>query len=238
MIYKLDPDKIAFPDPYEGDEDGLFAVGGDLSPKRLILAYMNGIFPWYAYRKEDNRFRDENGEPWIQWWCPLDRFVIFPEEIHVSHSMRTLFNKDKYTFSFNKAFEQVIGHCGGLREKEKGAWLGPHIKEAYTELHKMGYCTSVEVWEGDKLVGGLYGVTIGKVFIGESMFSLVPSGSKLALIFLAMYMRENGLLMIDCQIETPHLKSMGGRHITYDEYMDILTSGMVESAEEEGIQID
>lgn len=244
MIYKLDPDIIGFPDPRKGDEDGIFAVGGDLSKERLILAYCNGIFPWYAYRKEDNNFQDENGEPWIQWWCPMKRFVIFPEEIHVSHSMRTLFRKQRYQFSFNQAFSQVMGYCGGLRDHERGAWLGPHIIEAYTKLHDAGYCTSVEVWDtmpdedakpagrddqewyynedGYRLVGGLYGETIGKCFIGESMFSLVPSGSKMALIFLAKWMRKEGLYMIDCQLETSHLKSMGGRYIDYDEYMDIL----------------
>ena len=222
MIYQLNPNKIDFPDPREGEEDGLFAVGGDLSVDRLLLAYSNGIFPWYAFRKEDNAFRDDNDEPWIQWWCPMKRFVIFPEEIHVSHSMRTLFNKDKYTFSFNRAFREVMENCGNLRIDEAGAWLGPHIIEAYTKLHELGFATSVEVWEGEKLVGGLYGVTIGDCFIGESMFSLVPSGSKLALIFLAFWMQENGFKMIDCQLETPHLRSMGGRYIDYEEYLKIL----------------
>lgn len=222
MIYQLNPNKIDFPDPREGEEDGLFAVGGDLSVDRLLLAYSNGIFPWYAFRKEDNSFRDDNDEPWIQWWCPMKRFVIFPEEIHVSHSMRTLFNKNKYTFSFNRAFREVMENCGGLRIDEPGAWLGPHIIEAYTKLHELGFATSVEVWEGEKLVGGLYGVTIGDCFIGESMFSLVPSGSKLALIFLASWMQENGFKMIDCQLETPHLRSMGGRYIDYEEYLKIL----------------
>lgn len=242
MIYRLDPSIIGFPDPRNGDEDGIFAVGGDLSKERLILAYCNGIFPWYAFRKEDNFFRDENDEPWIQWWCPMQRFVIFPEEIHVSHSMRTLFNKQRYQFSFDHAFEQVLGYCGGLRIHERGAWLGPHIVEAYTALHNEGYCSSVEVWDtepdydalppegqewyynkdGYRLVGGLYGEVIGKSFIGESMFSLVPSGSKMALIFLARWMAAKGMYMIDCQLETPHLKSMGGRFISYDEYMKIL----------------
>lgn len=224
MIYQLNPNTIDFPDPREGEEDGLFAVGGDLSVDRLLLAYSNGIFPWYAFRKEDNAFRDDNDEPWIQWWCPMQRFVIFPEEIHISHSMRTLFNKQKYTFSFNRAFREVMENCGNLRINERGAWLGPHIIEAYTALHELNFATSVEVWEGDKLVGGLYGVTVGSCFIGESMFSLVPSGSKLALIFLASWMRENGFTMIDCQLETPHLRSMGGRFISYDEYMKILTN--------------
>lgn len=228
MIYQLNPDKIDFPDPRDGEPDGLFAVGGDLSLDRLLLAYSHGIFPWYSYRKEENKFQDPNGNPWIQWWCPMQRFVIFPEEIHISHSMRTLLNKGKYFFTFNQAFDKVIEKCGELREHEFGAWLGPHIIEAYTNLFKEGYATSVEVWEdtGDdenpKLVGGLYGIVMGDTFIGESMFSLVPSGSKLALIFLAGWMKDKGMKMIDCQLETPHLKSMGGRFISYDEYMKIL----------------
>lgn len=240
MIYRLNPNRIDFPDPRDGEEDGLFAVGGDLSIDRLLLAYQNGIFPWYAFRKEDNNFRDENDEPWIQWWCPMQRFVIFPNEIHISHSMRTLLRKGKYTFSFNQAFDKVLGYCGGLRIEERGAWLGPHIVEAYTKLHEEGFCTSVEVWDdikpeeledpdkwyfnadGRRLVGGLYGENIGKTFIGESMFSLVPSGSKLALIFLASWMANNGLTMIDCQLRTDHLESMGGRYISYDEYMEII----------------
>ena len=150
----------------------------------------------------------------------MKRFVIFPSEIHVSHSMRTLLNKKRYTFSFNRAFDQVIQECSRLRYDEPGAWLGEEVIEAYTELHKMDYCTSVEVWEGDKLVGGLYGVTIGNNFFGESMFSSIPSGSKLALIFLARFMEKKGMGIIDCQFETPHLKTMGGRYITYDEYLD------------------
>lgn len=241
MIYKLNPNAIDFPDPRYGEEDGLFAVGGDLSIDRLLLAYSNGIFPWYAFRAEDNSFQDEDGNPWIQWWCPMKRFVIFPEEIHVSHSMRTLLRKNRYVFSVNRAFRQVIHNCGRLRIEECGAWLGPHIEKAYTDLHEQGFAASIEVWDtqwkdcdftnkeeeyfndnGYRLVGGLYGVCIGNCFIGESMFSLVPSGSKMALIFLARYMQENNMAMIDCQLETSHLKSMGGRYISYEEYMKIV----------------
>jgi leucyl/phenylalanyl-tRNA--protein transferase len=208
MVFQLTK-KIAFPDPHLGEESGIFAVGGDLSVRRLLLAYQHGIFPWYDFRAGQR-----------QWWCPMQRFVIFPHEIHVSHSMRTLLNKGKYTFSFNKAFDRVIQTCSHLRYDEPGAWLGEEVIEAYTELHKLGYCSSVEVWEDDTLVGGLYGVTIGKNFFGESMFSLVPSGSKMALIFLARFMEQRGMGIIDCQFETPHLKTMGGRYISYDEYLD------------------
>ena len=145
----------------------------------------------------------------------MQRFVIFPSEIHISHSMRTLLNKDKYRITINQAFEEVIRHCGKLREDEEGAWLGPEMTEAYIRLHEQQFAASVEV--------GLYGVAIGRCFFGESMFSLVPSASKLALIHLAWFLEERGGLLIDCQFETQHLKSMGGRYISYEEYMDIIS---------------
>lgn len=208
MVFRLTK-KLEFPDPHYGEPDGLLAVGGDLSIDRLLLAYSNGIFPWFAFR-----------EKLIQWWCPLDRFVIFPDEIHVSHSMRTLMNKGTYRVTFNQAFDEVIHACGNLRMEEEGAWLGQEMMKAYTYLHEQGFTASVEVWEGERLVGGLYGVALGSCFFGESMFSLVPSASKLALIHLAQFFKEHGGLMIDCQFETPHLKSMGGRHISYEEYMN------------------
>lgn len=213
MVYRLD-DELWFPDPRLADDDGCLAVGGDLSIDRLLLAYQHGIFPWYSFRDCD--------EP--VWYCPHERFVIFPNEIHVSHSMRTLLNKKKYTFTLNENFEGVIHHCSKLRYEEEGAWLGEDIIKAYTELHQQGFAASVEVWEGDELVGGLYGVNIGSAFFGESMFSLVPSGSKLALIFLARTMQAWGGSLIDCQLKTAHLESMGGRYISYDEYMKIISS--------------
>lgn len=207
MVFRLTK-KLAFPDPHYGDEDGLLAVGGDLSIDRLILAYSNGIFPWYAFRENQ-----------IQWWCPMDRFVIFPDEIHISHSMRTLINKGKYRLTFNQAFREVIQTCGNLRIDMEGAWLGKDMMDAYTRLHEQGFAASVEVWDKERLIGGLYGVTLGRCFFGESMFSLVSDASKLALIHLAATFRSLGGMMIDCQFETPHLLSMGGRHISYEEYM-------------------
>lgn len=213
MIFRLN-DEIMFPDPRLGEPDGLLAVGGDLSEERLLLAYSHGIFPWFSFRDSD--------EP--HWWCPMQRFVIFPEEIHISHSMRTLMNKKRYRVTFNEAFPQVIAHCSELRIKIHGAWLGKDMIEAYTRLYEMGYATSVEVWDGENLVGGLYGVCIGRSVFGESMFSLVPSASKLALIGLAEAMKKIGGGLIDCQFETPHLKSMGGRHISYDEYMSVINA--------------
>ncbi len=217
MIVRIneDDEEITFPDPRFGDEDGLFAVGGDLSVDRLILAYGNGIFPWYDFREEEE----------ILWWCPMKRFVIFPDKIHISHSMRTLLNKKRYSCSINQRFDDVIRQCSQLRINERGAWLGEDMIRAYTELHRQGFAASVEVWddETDQLVGGLYGVDMGNVFIGESMFSLVPSASKIALIYLAYVLRKSGHnKLIDCQLETPHLRSMGGRFISYDEYMEIM----------------
>lgn len=212
MVWQLD-DNLWFPDPRLGDDDGCIAFGGDLSVDRLLLAYQHGIFPWFAYR---------TGEP--VWYCPMQRFVIFPDEIHVSHSMRTLMNKGRYRLSLNEDFEGVISNCSQLRIDEDGAWLGPDMMAAYTELHHQGFAASIEVWEGERLVGGLYGVNIGTAFFGESMFSLVPSASKLALIHLAHIMKETGGSIIDCQFHTPHLESMGGRYISYDEYMQLIST--------------
>ena len=216
-VYQLD-DKLWFPDPHLGEDDGLIAVGGDLSVDRLLLAYSNGFFPWFSFR-----YREEP-----LWYCPLQRFVIFPKEIHVSHSMQQLINKHQYNLSINKDFDGVIRGCATAqnRNEEDGAWLGPNIIEAYTELHRQGFAASVEVWEkqasGDRLVGGLYGVHLGRAFFGESMFSLVPSASKLALIHLARLFELLGGVLIDCQFETPHLRSMGGRYISYEEYIALI----------------
>ena len=233
MIYLLN-DEIGFPDPRDGDEDGLFALGGDLSVERLLLAYSYGIFPWYAFRAEDTHesFIDpKTGKPYIQWWCPMQRFVIFPKEIHISHSMQQQLNKvinGEINVTINHAFDRVMDCCGGIscgkdRLALEGAWLGDDIKRAYSELHKMGYASSIEVWDKDhNLIGGLYGVTVGNGFYGESMFSLKPNASKLALICLAKILEEKDVALIDCQFETSHLKSMGGRYISYDEYLKLI----------------
>lgn len=212
MIIQLD-ENLWFPTPDMAEEDGCLAIGGDLSVDRLLLAYQNGIFPWYDFR--------DYKEP--LWFCPRERFVIFPKEIHISHSMRTLLNKELYYFTINRDFEAVINECSRQRIDHEGAWLGEDMVKAYTELHRQGFAASVEVWDNDdQLVGGLYGVNIGRSFFGESMFSLVPSGSKLALIFLAGFLDEHGGVLIDCQFETAHLRSMGGRYISYEEYMKLI----------------
>lgn len=214
MIFELN-DQLVFPAPALGEDNGLLAIGGDLRPERLLLAYSHGIFPWFAYKQGV-----------IEWWCPMQRFVIFPEEIHISHSMHTLLNKRIYGFTVNKAFEEVIQKCSigtDNRIEQDGAWLGPEMIKTYTELHRRGYATSIEVWKDGELVGGLYGVTIGNLFCGESMFSLVPNASKIALISLAKILsKQEEKFLIDCQFETPHLRSMGGRYISYEEYMKYL----------------
>ncbi len=214
MVFRLDDNDVRFPNPmiYPPNENGAFCIGGKLTPEWLLLAYSHGIFPWFAFKWNDEPI----------WYCPMDRFVIFPREIHVSHSMRTLMNKDEYTLSYNQCFEDVIHHCSSLRINNEGAWLGEDMVKAYTRLHELGYAMSVETWRGEELIGGLYGVTIGRCFFGESMFSLQPNGSKLALISLANLLSQLEDSIIDCQFETPHLKSMGGRHIPYQQYMDIL----------------
>ncbi len=247
MIYELDKEIAGFPDPRNGESGGLFAIGGDLSKERVELAYAYGILPWFPYKPEDNDILDENGKPYIQWYCPMDRFVLLPGDIHVSHSMRQLLCKVhcdypfshplgnkvqdgfmKYVVTFNRDFEHVIENCGKLRENEVGAWLGPEIKQVFTQLHEDRKVCSIEVWQfGSEagqggLVGGLYGYCGVNYFCGESMFSLVPSASKIALITLAANMEKLGIKMIDLQFETDHLRSMGGRYITYKEYLSII----------------
>lgn len=224
-VYQLD-EGLWFPNPKYGEPDGLFAVGGDLSVNRLLLAYSHGIFPWYAYQLYDAP----------HWYCPMDRFVIFPKEIHISHSMKQLMRQGKYHITIDQDFKGIINACSKAdsRNTDMGAWLGPQMIKAYTQLHKMGIAHSVEVWETKetenntsiplRLVGGLYGIDLNEAFFGESMFSHVPSASKLALIHLAQHLEKKGYSFIDCQFETPHLRSMGGRHIPYDEYMAMLNA--------------
>ena len=209
MIFQLDR-CTDFPDPRYGNEDGFYAVDGEVTPERLAAAYPLGIFPYFAFRYRP-----------VIWWAPQERFVIFPEEIHISHSMRNLMNKKRFHCTINEAFPEVIASCADTDDRidEDNAWLGPELLDTWMELHDMGHAKSVEVWEGEDLVGGLYGFVCGRAFIGDSMFSLEPSASKLALIHLASHMQAQGGGIIDCQLETPHLKAMGGRYITYDDYL-------------------
>lgn len=208
-IYSLD-ERIVFPLPELGEEDGLLAVGGDLSIERLLLAYENGIFPWYS-----------DDEP-ILWWCPKKRFIIKPQNIKISKSMKRVINKNDFDVTFNENFEGVINSCKELRENKEGTWITEEMKEAYINLFNNGFALSAEVTKCGELVGGIYGVVIGKCFFGESMFSKIPNGSKLALIYLARKLEEEGFVFIDCQFHTKHLESMGGEYIEWEEFKELL----------------
>ncbi|RZN82298.1 MAG: leucyl/phenylalanyl-tRNA--protein transferase [Winogradskyella sp.] len=202
-------DKIEFPHVSEASADGLLAIGGDLSSKRLLHAYKNGIFPWF-----------EIDEP-VLWWSPDPRFVIYPSELKVSKSMKQLFKKRQFKVTMNQAFEDVISNCAAkVREGQDGTWITNTMIEAYTKLHKLGYATSVEVWQGKDLVGGLYGVDIGnKVFCGESMFAKKSNASKYGFIHFIQSSEYN---IVDCQLHTKHLESLGGKHISRQEFLKFL----------------
>ncbi len=212
-VYLLDKDHISFPNPRLADDDGLLAIGGDLCVERLLLAYINGIFPWY-----------NPGED-ILWWCPKERFIIRPDKIHVSHSMKKYMKHHDVQVVINGDFRKVIHTCRELRE-ETGTWITDEMEEAYCKMHDEGCAMSVEAFSDGELAGGLYGVCIGRCFFGESMFSLKENGSKIALISLARYCAANNFTMIDCQMHTEHLESMGGERVSYDEFMELLNSGI------------
>ena len=212
-VYQLDKNAILFPGPTLAREDGLLAVGGDLSVDRLLLAYTHGIFPWYSPGEE------------ILWWCPKERFVIFPSEIHVSRSMKKYMKKHELKIIVNRDFADTMHRCRTKREFKEGTWISDEMEEAYHRLYEAGYALSVEVTEDGELAGGLYGVIIGKCFFGESMFSEKENGSKLALIAFAQILEQKGFLFIDCQFHTEHLESMGGRYISWEEYDSMLAEG-------------
>jgi leucyl/phenylalanyl-tRNA---protein transferase len=196
-----------FPHPSLADENGLLAIGGDLSPETLVAAYQLGIFPWF---NED--------EP-ILWWSPDPRLVLYPKEIKVSKSMKQVLKRGDFSFSIDTCFEEVIAACRDTRSEE-GTWISPEITDAYTSLHHLGLAHSIEVWQHDVLVGGLYGVQLGKVFFGESMFSKVSNASKAGLIYWCLHCLQSGIELIDCQQSTAHLKSMGAREISREEFLD------------------
>ena len=210
-MYYLDKNNIEFPDPHNADDDGFLAIGGKVTPEWLLAGYELGIFQWYAF--------DDKDEP--HWWCPPERFVIFPNELHISHSLRQLLRSGKYRITFDQDFERVMRGCGSVngRHRERGRWLGEHLMEPYLELHRRGIAHSVEVWKNDEFIGGLYGVEIGRTFCGESMCSFTPNASKVALAYLADLLKERGDWLIDCQLRTEHLQSLGGRFLPYDEFM-------------------
>lgn len=200
-----------FPNPREGSDEGLLAYGGDLDPNRLLTAYKKGIFPWYSPQ-----------DP-ILWWSPNPRLVLYPTEFNASKSLRRVIRNKGYEVRFDTNFEAVIDYCGEVpRAGQVGTWLTEKMKEAYIELYHMGFAHSVETYYEDKLVGGFYGISIGKAFFGESMFALMPNASKVALKFLTDTLIDNGFDFIDCQVETPHLVSLGARLIDRDSFLDQL----------------
>ena len=213
-IYKL-PKEVIFPDPELSEEDGLLAIGGDLSIERLLLAYSNGIFPWY-----------NEGEP-ILWWCPKPRFILKPNEVKISKSMKKIIKKKQFSVTFNNDFEGVINNCKSMRENNEGTWITEDMKNAYINLFNCGYALSVETYWDDELVGGLYGVKIGKCFFGESMFSKVSNSSKIALITLADKLQQEDFILIDCQMHTTHLESMGGKLVEWNEFQELLHRGII-----------
>jgi leucyl/phenylalanyl-tRNA--protein transferase len=198
-----------FPPPQAAlrNPNGLLAAGGDLSPERLLAAYRQGIFPWYS-----------EGDP-ILWWSPDPRMVLFPEEFNISHSLRKTLRNGRYTVHTDYAFEQVMRSCAAPREGANGTWIHEEMIAAYCELHRMGYAHSVETWMDGELVGGLYGIALGRMFYGESMFSRRTDASKIALAHLAAQLERWNFGMIDCQMNTPHLASLGAREIPRKEFI-------------------
>jgi len=204
-----------FPSVEKASPEGIVAMEGNLSPGMLLSAYKQGIFPWYS-----------KGEP-ILWWSPNPRMVLFPENIHISKSMKRKLNQNCFSFTMDNHFRDVVYTCGSIsRKHEDGTWITSEMEEAYTHLHDLGWGHSLEVWEDNELVGGLYGLSIGSVFFGESMFSRKTDASKAAFIVLAQSLGKLGFSMIDCQLYTPHLESLGAEKIDRKEYLRLLDDGL------------
>jgi leucyl/phenylalanyl-tRNA--protein transferase len=206
-VYQI-PDELLFPDPEFAEEDGLLGVGGDLSPPRLLLAYANGIFPWFS-----------KGEP-IMWWSPDPRCVLRPEKLKISTSLRQALKRGDYEVRFDACFEEVIRQCSATKRKgQRGTWITREMQEAYIKLHELGYAHSTEVFMDGKLAGGLYGVSIGGTYSGESMFHLRPEASKIALFHLVERLKERGYPLIDCQVTNQHLLSLGAEEMPRKEFL-------------------
>lgn len=205
--------ELYFPPVYQASPEGIVAIGGDLSPERLMLAYHSGIFPWF-----------EDDEP-ILWWSPPERMVLFFDELKISKSMRNVLNRNVFTVTFNTAFREVIANCRDIkRDGQHGTWITPDMTEAYCRLHEMGFAKSVEVWHDGELVGGLYGIDLGQIFCGESMFAKAPNASKVAFIALAKQLQAEGYKLLDCQVHNNHLESLGAREIDREDFLEILRS--------------
>lgn len=211
-VYRLDSNDIAFPPPYLAEPNGLLAVGGDLRPERLVLAYQNGIFPWF---EDDGVF---------YWYAPHPRCVVFPDELKVHKSMRSIFNQKKFRYTLDTCFERVMRNCAGSPRsgQDSGSWITNAFVAGYQQLFDLGIAHSVEVWDGEALVGGLYGLSIGKIFYGESMFSYTTNASKAGFIYFVNALQKLDFKLIDCQQETVHLLSLGARSIDRELFMEYL----------------
>ena len=218
MLYSLDDTDPAdpFPDPAEAehDPDGLLAVGGDLSPVRLLNAYRRGIFPWFGEQ-----------DP-ILWWSPDPRMVLFPEKLKISRSLGKTLRRDKLKVSFDRAFSRVIRACADPRIDQPGTWISAEMIQAYEQLHERGIAHSAEAWDGDELVGGLYGIALGRIFFGESMFSRVSDASKVAFVSLVKRLQQADYKLIDCQVYTQHLESLGAELITRRAFQELVDAGV------------
>ncbi len=202
---------LVFPSPESAGAEGLLAIGGDLRPERLLLAYQQGIFPWF------------NDDSLILWWSPDPRMVLFPEKLKISKSMRSFLRKDHFRVTRNRCFSEVLMQCAKVPRKEQtGTWITDRMQQAYMELHKLGKAVSYEVWQDRELVGGLYGVDLGHVFCGESMFSKVSNASKVAFIHMVREQVQQGCRLIDCQMHTPHLESLGAEEIPRAAFLKLL----------------
>lgn len=205
--------ELFFPSVNQASPEGIVAIGGDLSSERLLLAYRSGIFPWF-----------EDDEP-ILWWSPPERMVLFFEDLKISKSMRNIINRNTFKITFNTAFREVITNCRNIkRDGQPGTWITDEMVEAYCRLHELGNAKSVEVWQDDILVGGLYGVDLGHIFCGESMFSKVSNASKIAFIALAKHLEKENYKLLDCQVHNDHLESLGATEILREDFLAILKS--------------
>ena len=210
MHYYILSKELFFPPVNKADDEGLLCIGGDLSPERLLLAYRSGIFPWY-------------NDDLPLWWCPDPRFVLFPQQLKVSKSMRPLLNGNKYEFRYNTSFRQVITACKTTERKEEdGTWINEDIIEAYCRINRLGKAVSFECWENNILVGGLYGIRLGNIFFGESMFSHKTNASKFAFIKAVQQLINEGVVLIDCQIHSNHLESLGAIFISRKQFIETL----------------
>ena len=216
-VFWLPDDQLVFPHPSLAEPDGLLAVGGELSVERLVLAYRNGIFPWF---EEDGQFF---------WYAPDPRCVLFPKELQVHKSMRSVFNQQKFHYTLDTRFEEVMRACAdAARNGQDGSWISPAFLAGYCRLHEQGIAHSVEVWEGDRLVGGLYGISIGKIFFGESMFAKTSNASKAGFITLARALEQADFTLIDCQQQTRHLETLGARSIPRELFLEYLSQNTYE----------